>query len=148
MKSYLSTALMAGLLIGADAKDDESKKDVAKFQGTWQLVSGERDGKKFTEEEIKQSKLIIKGDTSRIPKGNVGTNQEGTFALDASKKPKEIDSTTGTGPDKGKVWIGIYEVDADMLKVCFAPPGKERPKEFATKTGSGYILQVWKREKK
>ena len=144
----VSAGMIAGLLIAADAKEDEAKKDLAKLQGTWTLVSGERDGKKFTQEEIKQSKLIVKGNTWRIPKSNVGTSQEGTFTLDPTKKPKWTDSTTGSGPDKGKTWKGIYELEGDTQKVCLAPPGKDRPKEFTSKAGSGYIVQVWKREKK
>jgi uncharacterized protein (TIGR03067 family) len=147
MKAPALMALIAGLLIAADAKEDEAKKDMEKMQGTWLLVSGERDGKKFTDEEIKQAKLIVKGDTWRIPKSEVGTAQEGTFTLDPTKTPKWTDSMNGTGPDKGKTWKGIYELEGDTQKVCLAPPGKDRPKEFATKAGSGYILQVWKREK-
>src|SRR5262245_38661383 len=138
--------LAVGALIAADAED--AKKELEKMQGTWQLVFGERDGKKFTEEEIKKTKLIIKGDTFRIPDSDVGTAQEGTFKIDASKKPKEIDSMAGKGPDKGKTSPGIYELDGDTHKVCFAPPGKDRPKEFSSKVGSGHILQTWKREKK
>src|SRR4051812_14934800 len=90
-------ALAVAALSAADAED--AKKDLEKMQGTWLLVAGERDGKKFTEEEVKKTKLIIKGDTFRIPKSDVGTSQEGTFKIDPSKKPKEIDSTTGSGPD-------------------------------------------------
>jgi hypothetical protein len=32
-------------------------------------------------------------------------------------------------------------------RVCFAPPGKPRPREFATKPGSSHTLHVWKRVK-
>jgi uncharacterized protein (TIGR03067 family) len=52
------------------------------------------------------------------------------------------------GPDKGKTFLGIYELSGDDYKVCFAPAGKGRPVEFSSKEGSGNILQVWKRGKK
>lgn len=139
--------LTVGVLIAADARED-AKKDIEKMQGTLVLVSGERDGKKFTDEEIKQSKLIIQGDTFKIPKSTVGTSQEGTFKIDPSKTPKQIDSTAGSGTDKGKISLGIYELDGDTQKFCFAPPGKDRPKEFSSKPGSGHLLQVWKRANK
>src|SRR5262245_57561461 len=92
-------------LIAADA--DDAKQELEKLQGTWLLVSGERDGKPFTEEEVKQTKLIVKGNTFRVPKSDVGTAQEGTFKIDPTKKPKETASTTGSGADKGKIWLGI-----------------------------------------
>jgi uncharacterized protein (TIGR03067 family) len=138
--------LSVGVLVAADTED--AKKELAKLQGTWLLVSGERDGKPFTEEQVKTTKLIVKGNTFRIPKTEVGTAEEGSFTIDPSKTPKETDSTTSSGADKGKIWLGIYELDGDMHKVCFAPPGKDRPKEFSSKAGSGHILQLWKREKK
>lgn len=137
--------LAVGALIAAEAED--AKKDLEKLQGTWLLVAGERDGKEFTEEEVKKTKLFIKGDTFRIPESAVATSQDGTIKIDPSKKPKEMDATTGSGPDKGKTWQGLYELDGDTYKVCFAPPGKDRPKEFSSKAGSGHLLQVWKREK-
>src|SRR5919109_685025 len=109
MRGFMTTAfgmvVLVSLLVAADAPRD-AKNEVAKMQGTWLLVAGERDGKKFTEEEIKQTRLIIQGNTFRIPKSDVGTSQEGTFTLDPTKKPKWIDSTATTGPDKGKTWLG------------------------------------------
>lgn len=125
---------------------EAAKKDWDKLQGTWVLVAGERDGKKFTEEEVKKTKLFIKGETFRIPESSAATSEDGTIKIDPSKKPKEMNATTGSGPDKGKTWHGIYELDADMYKVCFAPPGKDRPTEFSSKAGSRHLLQVWKRQ--
>src|SRR5436309_8683636 len=125
MRGFLMTAfgmgvvaLAVGALSAADAED--AKKDLAKLEGTWLLVSGERDGNKFTEEEGKKTKLTIKGDTFRIPESDVGTSQDGTFKINPSKKPKQMDSTAGSDPDKGKTWQGIYELDGDTYKVCFA----------------------------
>ena len=139
-------ALGTGVRSADDAKD--AKSELERLQGSWQLVSGVRDGKKFTDEEVKNSKLIVKGNRFSVSKTGVGTSEEGTFTIDPSKKPMQTDSTSGSGPDKGKIWKGIYELDGDIHKVCFAPPGKARPKTFTSKAGSGHILQVWKREKK
>ena len=44
--------------------------------------------------------------------------------------------------------LGIYELESDSYKICFASAGKPRPSEFASNPGSGYILQVWERKKK
>jgi hypothetical protein len=32
--------------------------------------------------------------------------------------------------------------------VCFAPPDKERPKEFSVKAGTGDYIHVWKKKAK
>ena len=70
------------------------------------------------------------------------------MALDPTKKPKELEETITTGPNKGKVFSAIYEIDDEHHKICFAAAGKERPMAFSSMPGSGHLLQVWKREKK
>jgi uncharacterized protein (TIGR03067 family) len=64
--------------------------------------------------------------------------------MDATKKPKQMDSTS---EDK-IVMLGIYEIDEDSYKVCFAPAGAPRPNEFASSQGSAQIFQIWRRHKK
>jgi hypothetical protein len=44
--------------------------------------------------------------------------------------------------------LGIYELDGDTYKLCGDMQGKSRPTEFAVKPGSGFVLEVLKREKK
>jgi hypothetical protein len=52
------------------------------------------------------------------------------------------------GPTKGKTHLGIYVLDGDKVKFCFAAPGKDRPTEFTAKEGSEFTLSEWKRDKK
>ena len=136
--------LFAAVLIAAHSGDDAAKKDLAKFQGNWTLISAERDGKKTPEEDAKKIKLTIQGNKFVLRKDGVVIS-EGTMTLDPSKKPKEVDETISTGPNKGKVFSAIYEIDDEHHKICFAAAGKERPTEFSS--GNGRLLQVWRREK-
>jgi len=146
MRWYMLMVLMVGLLIAADGpQDDAAKKELKTFQGTWILVSAERDGKKAADE--KAIKLIITGTKySLTQESSAVIGHRGTFLLDPAKKPKATDVTVTEGPDKGKTFLGIYELSNDDYKVCFAPAGKERPTEFSSKSGN--LLQTWKREKK
>ena len=61
--------------------------DLDRLQGTWVLVAGERDGKKFTEEEVKKTMLFVRGETFRIPESSVATSEDGTIKIDPSKTP-------------------------------------------------------------
>jgi uncharacterized protein (TIGR03067 family) len=139
--------LTLDLLIATDARDDATKKDLEKFQGNWQLISAERDGKKTPQVEAKKITLTIQGNKFVLRKDAVIIS-EGTMTLDLTKKPKEIDETITTGPNKGKTFSAIYEIDDEHHKICFAAAGKERPTAFSSVPGSGHLLQVWKREKK
>lgn len=147
MRSCILLALAAGLSVGADApKGDAAKADLDKLQGTWSLVSAERDGKKAAEDEVKKTRITFKGDQFLFPdESGVATSKKGTIKIDPARKPKAMDATDD-GPD-GKTSLGIYAIDGDDYKVCFAPPGKERPTEFSSKPGSGHSFQTWKRTK-
>ena len=132
------------MLIASDARD-AGKTDLDKFQGTWNLVSAEADGKKTPPEDAKKIMLTIQGDKFVLRKDSVVIS-EGTMTLDPTKKPKEIDEAITTGPNKGKVFLAIYEIDDEQHKISFAAAGKARPTAFSS--GNGQLLQVWKREKK
>jgi uncharacterized protein (TIGR03067 family) len=147
MRPYGLIASVLGVLIAADAGDDAAKKDLEKFQGNWNLISAERDGKKTPHEDAKKITLSIQANKFVLRKDAVIIS-EGTMTLDPTKKPKEIDETITAGPNKGKVFSAIYEIDDEHHKICFAAAGKERPPAFSSVPGSGHLLQVWKREKK
>jgi uncharacterized protein (TIGR03067 family) len=134
------------LLLGADKKDD-AKKDMAQMEGKWSMVSGERDGQPLPDDIVSSARRVVKaGETTVTIGGELFLKAK--FTLDLSKKPKAIDYTVTGGQNEGKTQLGIYELDGDTVKFCFAAPGEERPTEFRTKTGSGQTLSVWKREKK
>jgi uncharacterized protein (TIGR03067 family) len=140
----LVVILAVGLLLGADDKQADAKKDQEKLQGDWTLMSGERDGEAFPDELVKSLKRTFTGDKYVITRDGE-TLAKATFTLDPSQKPKAIDIKL---ENADKPVQGIYEVDGDTFKLCYAAPGEARPKEFATKGGTGLTLAVWKKAKK
>ena len=144
MRTRLIVIAAAALCLAADAPKDAVKKDQEKLQGDWILASGERDGEQFPDDMVKSLKRFVTGDKFTVNRDDQ-TVTKGTFTLDPSKKPKAIDLKI-EGNDQ--VIQGIYELDGDTLKLCYAAPGEERPKQFGTKAGSGHALVVWKKAKK
>jgi len=136
--SVFFVALCTGLCFAADAKEDAAK-DKEKLQGTWQVVGGEEQGEKIADAKLKMAdmRFIIDGDKIRKEKG-----KGGTFKLDPTKKPKEIDLS-----DDKETVKGIYSLDGDTLKFCVASAGNDRPTDFTTKKGDGRGLFVLKRDK-
>jgi uncharacterized protein (TIGR03067 family) len=131
-----------------DAKEEAVAKDLRAFKGTWRLSSKEEDGKKFSEEEIKDFIGTIDESGKVSVRRGDKLMSEGTVKLDPTKKPKTIDVTFTEGERKGKTALGIYEIESDAFRVCIARAGDERPAEFSAEAGSGRILIVYKREKK
>jgi len=113
-------------------------------EGVFTMLSGEVKGEKLSDQTVKAAKLTIDGNKHSVHVGNdviVGTSK-----MDSTKTPKEIDSTDTEGPNKGKTYLGIYKFENGVYTVCFAAPGKDRPKEFTTKSGTGEMMHVWKKK--
>src|SRR5262245_29934184 len=123
MHKYALLVGVAVLLVAADAKDDEVKKELKKFEGNWVLVSGEQDGEKIADEHVKKSKITWKdkdvvAETPHQSKDPI----KGSITIDPNKKPKEMDWVRSAGPEAGKTFHAIYEfIDDDQYRVCFAP---------------------------
>ena len=146
MKRILFLALSL-TLAAADPKEDPGKKDLAAMQGDWACDRMERDGMKFPDEAAQAYFRTVKGKAYTVYRFKKAVGK-GTFTLDATKSPRQIDLTLGDGPAKGKTVLGIYKIDGDTLTLCYGGPGGKRPAEFATKEKSGHTLAVWSREKK
>jgi uncharacterized protein (TIGR03067 family) len=129
--------------------DDKAalEKETKKFQGTWTLESSVTGGQEIPRDQLKGFLVIYEGDKHTLKFGDK-VFQVGTQKIDPSKSPKTIDVTMTEGPDKGKVMLGIYEIDGDTLKACFDPEGKKRPTEFKSAPGSANFVNVHKRVKK
>ena len=142
---FLIIAAIGVSLAADNTQDLASKKDLDGLQDSWKLVSAMRDGQALPKDKVKKTTIVIKDDTFLFPdSAEYATSKEGTIKLDATTKPKQMNATS----TEKEVMLGIYELDGDRYKVCFAPTGKPRPSEFASKPGSGNLLQVWKRKKR
>jgi uncharacterized protein (TIGR03067 family) len=144
MIRYAVLVVAAGLL--SAPKEEPAEQDIKKLEGSWVLASGTDDGKKLSGEALENTRLSIAGNRHTVKVGE--TTYKGTHKLDATKRPKTIDISDTEGPFKGKTVLGIYELDGDQFRICYAPPGKDRPKDFSAKAGTGHRSHVWKRQKK
>jgi uncharacterized protein (TIGR03067 family) len=66
-------------------------------------------------------KLFFEGDRFSIDDGS----GDGTFTIDESTDPKQIDFGDGSSAIKG-----IYEIDGELLRISTAAPGTDRPTQF------------------
>jgi len=149
MKARLLIIAALGLLLAACNRQEPAalapKTDLDRFQGTWNIVSAAQDGKALDQDKVKQTTIVFKGDTFRFPgSAEYATSKEGTIKLDENKTPKEMDAIS----TEKETMLGIYALEENGYKVCFAPVGKPRPAEFTSTPGSGYILQSWARQNK
>src|SRR5262249_8449066 len=114
----------------AAAQDD---KGLAELRGTWTVVK--------SEPKFEPKKLVFDGDKVTVV-FTEDDKKETKVKVDSKAKPAQLDFLRN-----GKVESpGIYEVNGDMLRLCFTEGDGKRPTEF--KAGAGVILVTLKREKK
>src|SRR5438270_744023 len=146
MRTLLALAVPV-LLVAAEPAADAVKKDMTALEGDWTMVSAERDGQAVPEEYVKSAKRVFKDGTVKVSFGDM-VFMEAKVTVDPSKKPKHMDYEVTDGPSKGQKHLGIYEIDGDTIKFCFASAEQGRPADFTAKEGSGRTMSVWKRVKK
>jgi uncharacterized protein (TIGR03067 family) len=152
MRLVLSALITLGFLAAAATPSptrDDKEDDAKLLQGTWVIdpltYKDEKD--KDRVKELSAVRLIIDGNsfTMKHPPGN---EEKGTFRLDASKKPKQIDLFGDIGNLQAQ---GIYQLEKDNLKLCWDREFKTRgrPTKFAFgKDGNEPFLLVLKRSEK
>ena len=143
MKAKIGLCLAAALLVGAGDVTD-TKKEIAKFDGTWTVSEITYNGKDHSKLKFN---FVFKGDEA-VVEGNDQVKVEYArlkIKLDPTTTPKILDLTVGAGVQKDASMEGIYEFKGDELRICIKVFGKDRPTEFASPDGSSVALLVLKR---
>jgi uncharacterized protein (TIGR03067 family) len=146
MIQKLSIVLFAVMLFAFSSSSVLAKDADEAIQGTWQASTAELGGQKYPDQIVKTIKLLVQGDIYLV---TVGTQRDsGTLKLDVKAKPKAIDITGTEGPNKGKLIPAIYEMNGDILRICYDLSGNSRPASFKTEAGTQLFLVTYQREKR
>jgi uncharacterized protein (TIGR03067 family) len=151
MKAQGLLVPILGLFLAAGSPaGDAPRKEGETLEGTWTVVSVQRDPRERGPDEGKGLKVHVKGErvTFTLP-GKEQPCPVGSWVIktDPSRKPAAVDIREENAKG-GDAVLGIYELKGDTLVVCWAPLEKrERPTEFASRPGSGHSLVVLKRDK-
>lgn len=136
------TLVISFALFANAGADDAVKDELAKYQGTWVLVSEEFEGRAVPDGELSKQSYTVRGD--KVVYNVNGEERSATLRLDPSKSPKTYDLARDDG---SRTLKGVYEWDGDRLKVCAADDGGDRPADFTTGPGSKNRVRVWERQK-
>jgi uncharacterized protein (TIGR03067 family) len=127
----------------------QPRPDREAIAGSWRVVACELEQKLLPEGVFRDLRYIFNADGSWRLEGGPGFPKaaRGTFELNSQALPRTIELTPSDGPYQGKKFQGIYQLEGDELKACFAFPGKPRPKTYLTQPESGLVLEFWRRVK-
>lgn len=141
MKYLLCFALLTSAVwttLAADPHDTQS------VQGDWVPVQAELASHPMPDAILKTISLKLGTNSYDVLVGNAP--DKGTYTVDAATVPKSMVVTGTEGPNQGKVFPAIYELEGDTLRICYDLSGAKRPTEFKTLAGTKLYLVTYHRK--
>jgi uncharacterized protein (TIGR03067 family) len=132
------------VVVDASKDSPAKKKDMAKLQGTWRIISSQvADEDSLPEEELSRRTFTVQGNKLTYDfKNPSGDKCKGTMDIDPATKA--FDYPGGPG---GETMLGIYELEGDNLKIAFGVDGLMRSKGFEVlKAGVAWQLALKRAE--
>jgi len=122
-----------------------TQAEAAALEGSWVAVRAERDGASAA--ELVGHHLHLAKGRYEIRGADGGLLYAGTYRIDATVEPAQIDFVNEVGEAAGVTWEGIYRFAGGELTIIDDAPNPSalRPTTFAAAKGSGYVLLTFRR---
>jgi uncharacterized protein (TIGR03067 family) len=127
------------------APAQKEKAAAPKLEGTYTVVSGEKDGMPVPADRIKGSIVVFTSDKI------VGTDKDkkeffaANYTLDAAKTPWVI-RMKSTSPKEAEA-AGVVKKEGDTVTIAYGAPGGDAPTEFKTKENQHlFVLKATKKD--
>ena len=141
--SYTSLLLAFALTVTAADKSEVHSQD-----GVWKPIGAILGGAKLSKQSLDAITVRISASNYEVTVIGENESDRGTRTLDDTASPRRITLVSTNGPNKGKTFLGIYEMkNANSLRVCYDLSGTEFPKEFKAPKGTSLYLVGYRRQK-
>ena len=110
------------------------------LEGDWQMIACVADGMAVPESMVQTGRRVSRNQESSTYFGDHRI-MKARYAVNKGSVPHTIDYVLSSG----KLQYGIWKFEGENLHICFAPPGKSRPEDFAAAKGTGHTHTVWER---
>jgi uncharacterized protein (TIGR03067 family) len=129
--------------------EDGITRELKALAGSWRPISTENNGFKSSEGDLTGILWIHDADGRwTMRRGDKAVVEWAVKKIDPTQNPKTIDLEVTAGAYKGIIYLGIYELDGDTLRICFALPDKpERPTDFSAAKGTIRAFSEFRRGK-
>jgi len=147
IRHYMKYIFCIGLAvaISLSAMAGDSAGDAKAVEGNWKPIKAELAGQPMAEAVMKSISLKLENGQYEVFVG--ASPDRGTYTLDSAAKPKGMTITGTEGPNNGKTFPAIYEVNGDTLRICYDLSGAKRPTEFKSVVGTKLYLVTYNRKK-
>jgi uncharacterized protein (TIGR03067 family) len=116
------------------------KEDKESLQGEWVAIAGVFGKIGLAPQQAGMFRLSVQGD--RLTLATEEKKLQGTFTVDAKKELKWLDLKSTDQKTKGEVFLGIYALEQNKVKICLSDPGKDRPTDFPAAGKPGIFMYL------
>ena len=134
---------VACLVLGTLGAPAAESPDSKALEGAWKPVKAELGGQPMDEAILKSIQLKLHD--GRYEVVVAGRPDQGTYTIDDAAKPKGMAITGTEGPNKGRTFPAIYELEGATLRICYDLSGRKRPEAFKTAAGTQLYLVTYQR---
>jgi len=106
--------------------------------GEWEMLAAYQSGQALDAAMVKTARRFTSSTETTTFFGD-RVFLKASYTTDTSPNPKTIDLVLASA----KTQLGIYEVQGDVMKICFTAPGEPRPTHFDSSGPRTYA--IWKR---
>ena len=142
MKHSFCACFVMAVSLGVLATDQPD--DARAVQGNWKPIKAELAGQPIPDAVMKSISLKLEKGKYEVFAG--GTPDRGAYAIDAATKPKSMTIFGAEGPNIGRTFPAIYELQGDTLRICYDLSGAKRPTEFKSVAGTQLYLVTYQRK--
>ena len=143
MKYLLCICLAVGASLSAFAAG--APDDAKAVQGNWKPAKAELAGQPMSDDVLKIISLKLENGRYEVFVGD--EPDRGTYSVDSATTLKGMTITGAEGPNNGKTFPAIFELNGDTLRICYDLSGAKRPAEFKTVAGTKLYLVTYNRRK-
>src|SRR5437867_1906304 len=144
MKYLLCICLAVGASLNSFAAGSPDG-DARAVQGNWKPITAELGGQPMDDAVLKVISLKLNNGKYEVFVGE--QPDRGTYTIDSTTDPRSMSITGTDGPNKGKTYPAIYELNGDTLRICYDLSGAKRPTEFKALAGTKLYLVTYNRKK-
>ena len=132
-----------GIAASLIASAADSHDDAKAVEGNWKPVQAELAGQPMSDDVLKIISLKLENGRYEVFVGD--EPDRGTYSVDSAATPKGMTITGTEGPNIGKTFPAIFELNGDTLRICYDLSGAKRPTEFKTVAGTKLYLVTYHR---
>ena len=119
--------------------------DADAVQGDWTPAKAELGGQPMPDAVLKSISLKLDNGKYEVFVGSAP--DRGMYTIDATTTPRSMTITGTKGPNSGRTFPAIYELEGDTLRICYDLSGAKRPTEFKSIAGTRLYLVTYNRKK-